>query len=77
VDADRAAGSGAVNRLSAGELRARRAAGGEVVVVDVRTADARMVNPAQIPGSLWIPLAEVVERAAALPRDATIVTYCT
>ena len=65
-------------RLGPEELRARRAAAaGEVVVLDVRTADARVVQPVQIPGARWLPLADVVRHAASLPRDATIVTYCT
>jgi rhodanese-related sulfurtransferase len=66
-----------VPRLDPEELRARRAAGGKVVVLDVRTADARVVQPVQIPGARWLPLADVVQHAASLPRDATIVTYCT
>jgi len=64
-------------RLHPDELRARRADGSDVVVVDVRTADARIVNPYQIPGARWMPLADVVRHAGTLPRAATIVTYCT
>ena len=64
-------------RLDPEELHTRRADGGEVVVLDVRTADARVVHPYQVPGARWMPLADVVERAPSLPRDATIVTYCT
>jgi rhodanese-related sulfurtransferase len=59
------------------DLERRRAERGEVLVLDVRTADARVVHPQQIPGARWLPLANVVERAGTLPREATIVTYCT
>lgn len=49
--------------------------GEAVIALDVRTAAAVSFQPDQIPGSRWLPLAEVVERAATLPRNATIATY--
>ena len=70
-------GLGAVGRWSAAKLRAARAKGDDIIVVDVRTADARALHREQIPGARWIPLAEVAERARGLPRTASIVTYCT
>jgi rhodanese-related sulfurtransferase len=73
-----AAGAGGeIGRWSPDELRSRRARTGDVLVVDVRTADARSLVPHEVPGARWIPLADVARRAAELPRDATIVTYCT
>jgi len=66
-----------IPRLDPEGLRARRAADGNVVVLDVRTADARVVQPFQIPGSRWLPLADVAGSAPSLPRAASIVTYCT
>lgn len=72
-----AEGPGTIGRWSAEELRSQRANRDDVLVVDVRTMDARSLSPAQIPGSEWIPLAAITQRARTLPRDATIVTYCT
>ena len=66
-----------VSRLDAHELRRLRARGEALVPVDVRTADARLAKPIQIPGARWLPLADVARHATTLPRDATIVTYCT
>ena len=66
-----------VTRLLAEELRSRRAGGEAILTLDVRTPDARVVHPYEIPGSRWMPLAEVVQHSAALPRDTTIVAYCT
>jgi rhodanese-related sulfurtransferase len=66
-----------VPRMSAGELYTRMAQGETVVVLDVRTADGLSVHPDQIPGTRWLPLAEVVQMADTLPRRKTIVTYCT
>jgi rhodanese-related sulfurtransferase len=51
---------------------------GEVIVaLDVRTEDALTVHPYQIPGARWIPLPAVAQQAETLPRQGTIVAYCT
>ena len=47
---------------------------GKAFVVDVRTEDA--FNMGHIPGSRLIPAGEVLNHANELPRDKTIVTYC-
>jgi len=49
----------------------------DLIVLDVRTADARALHPYEIPGARWMPLASVVQQADTLPRDVPIVTYCT
>ena len=64
-----------VPRITAQELRARTTRGEAVIPLDVRTAAAIGFQPEQIPGSRWLPLADVVERAGTLPRDALIATY--
>jgi rhodanese-related sulfurtransferase len=66
-----------VTRLVAEELRSRRSQGETILTLDVRSPDARVVHPYEIPGSRWLPLSEVVNQAAALPRDAAIIAYCT
>jgi len=66
-----------ITRWSPTELRSRRAQGEAILTLDVRSPDARVVHPYEIPGSRWLPLADVVEQAATLPRDAAIVAYCT
>ncbi len=66
-----------VTRWAPEELRSRRARGEAILTLDVRTPDARVVHPYEIPGSRWLPLAEVVQHSTALPRDAAIVAYCT
>jgi rhodanese-related sulfurtransferase len=66
-----------VTHWSPEDLRGQRAAGEELLVLDVRTGDARITQPYQIPGARWLPLADVVEHAETLPRGAKIVTYCT
>jgi rhodanese-related sulfurtransferase/DNA-binding transcriptional ArsR family regulator len=59
--------------LTRDELIARRAHG-DVVVLDVRPADEFAAG--HIPGALSIPLEQLDEQLARLPRDVTIVAYC-
>lgn len=66
-----------ITRWAPEEVRSRRARGEAILTLDVRTSDARVVHPYEIPGSRWLPLAEVVQHSTALPRDAAIVAYCT
>jgi rhodanese-related sulfurtransferase len=66
-----------VTRLGPEDLRARRSGGETILTLDVRSPDARVVHPYEIPGSHWLPLSDVVEHAAALPRENAIVVYCT
>jgi rhodanese-related sulfurtransferase len=47
---------------------------GKVVVIDVRNQDA--YNQGHIPGSRLIPASEILNHIGDLPRDKTIVTYC-
>jgi 3-mercaptopyruvate sulfurtransferase SseA len=47
---------------------------GEAFVVDVRNQDS--FNQGHIPGSRLIPAGEVLNHVNELPRDKTIVTYC-
>jgi 3-mercaptopyruvate sulfurtransferase SseA len=47
---------------------------GKAFVVDVRSQDA--FDMGHIPGSRLIPAGEVLNHVNELPRDKTIVTYC-
>ena len=47
---------------------------GEVVVIDVRPQDE--FNVAHLPYARSMPLADIAQRLAALPRDIEIVAYC-
>ena len=64
-----------VARMSPEQLHTLMSKGERVIALDVRTAAAVSFQPDQIPGSRWLPLAEVVEKASTLPHDATIATY--
>lgn len=64
------------NQLRALDRRAlmEQARLGEVVVIDVRPPDEYAV--AHLPFARSMPLAEVQQRLASLPRDKDIVAYC-
>lgn len=49
----------------------------DVIFVDSRSAMALQRNPQQVPGAIHVPLKELDQRAKHLPRDRTLVTYCT
>lgn len=68
---------GGVPALTAQELKRRLDAGENLVVVDVRQPVGSEVYPGTIPGSIRIPPAELPERYQELPRDRTIVLFCT
>jgi len=51
-----------------------RARQGEVTVLDVRPSEE--YGAGHIPGALSVPLAELEQRLAELPRDQEIVAYC-
>jgi membrane protein DedA with SNARE-associated domain/rhodanese-related sulfurtransferase len=64
-------------RISVADLYAIMQAGAAPVIIDVRSALARSLEPRWIPGALHVPLQEVAERMRELPRDREIVLYCT
>ena len=49
----------------------------DVVFVDIRSATARKRNPEQVPDAIHVPLKELDKQAKRLPRNRTLVTYCT
>jgi membrane protein DedA with SNARE-associated domain/rhodanese-related sulfurtransferase len=63
-------------RINVAELYQLIEAGAAPIIVDVRTAIAHTVDPRTIPGALRIPVANINEHLAQLPRDRDIVLYC-
>jgi rhodanese-related sulfurtransferase len=66
-----------VSRITADELQQRLDRGEPVAVVDARAADSWAESDAQIPGSIRVPEGAVAEHADDVPRDRSVVTYCT
>lgn len=53
---------------------ARRFRSGEAVLLDVREADE--LELAAVPGALWIPMGQIVARAAEVPRGKPVLVMC-
>ena len=66
-----------VSRIAVDELYRMMDAGEQPLVVDVRSATARTLQPQRIPGAVHVPLNSVDEHARNLPRDREIILYCT
>lgn len=49
----------------------------DLVFVDARSDTALKRHPEQVPGAIHVPLKELDKRAKRLPRNRTLVTYCT
>lgn len=61
-------------RISIDEVRKRM---GDLVFIDARSATALSRNPLQVPGAIHVPAKEVEKALERLPRNRTLVTYCT
>ena len=64
-------------RINVDELYRLMDAGQAPVIVDVRSASARAMDPRQIPGALHVPLHAVDQHVKELSRDREIILYCT
>jgi membrane protein DedA with SNARE-associated domain/rhodanese-related sulfurtransferase len=49
---------------------------GEMVVIDLRTAEEAAADGARIPGSVWLDRTILEERYQEIPRDRDVVLYC-
>ncbi len=63
-----------IRRISIDEVRQRMK---KLVFVDARSATALARNPFQVPGAIHVPAKTLDESLRQLPRDRTLVTYCT
>jgi membrane protein DedA with SNARE-associated domain/rhodanese-related sulfurtransferase len=63
-------------RISVDELHRLMDLGATPLVVDVRSAIARSVEPRYIPGAVHLPLHGFEEHIKELPRDREIILYC-
>jgi membrane protein DedA with SNARE-associated domain/rhodanese-related sulfurtransferase len=63
-------------RIDVSDLYDIMLTGAKPVIVDVRSATARALDPRGIPGALYIPMDNVAQHLVDLPRDAEIILYC-
>jgi rhodanese-related sulfurtransferase len=64
-------------RISVAELADLIQSGAAPLIIDVRSATARALEPHWIPGALHISLPDVGLHLADLPRNRDIILYCT
>ncbi len=63
-----------ISRISIEDAKRRM---DEIVFVDARSATALSRNPLQVPGAIHLPVKELANRLNRVPRNRTLVTYCT
>jgi rhodanese-related sulfurtransferase len=66
-----------VQRISPEESQKRVEVGEPVLFLDSRSAAEWEQSNEQLPGSMRVLAAEVPDRLQEIPRDRTIITYCT
>ena len=65
-----------VARITPEELKAELDAGADLVIVDLRHTMEDESEPRMLPGALRLPAEELEERGKELPRNKTLVLYC-
>ena len=65
------------NRITVEDLRDRLDRGGDIFFVDTRNPTAWAEAETKLPGAIRVPADQVEQHLADIPRDRTVVTYCT
>ena len=65
------------SRISVDDLRDRLNRGEDIFFVDTRNPKAWGEAETRLPGAIRVPADQVEPHLADIPRDRTIVTYCT
>lgn len=66
-----------VPRITPDELDSWMRAGKQVTLVDVRNPQAWGESDVLLPGAIRIPLDQVEQNLARIPKDPAVVAYCT
>jgi rhodanese-related sulfurtransferase len=64
-------------RVTVDEVRERMDGGEAFTFVDTRNPKAWAEADTKLPGAIRIPADEVAEHLNQIPRDRTVITYCT
>lgn len=65
-----------VARITPEQLKADLDSGAKIVIVDLRHAMDEEAEPRKLPGALRLPAEKLEERGVELPRDKTLILYC-
>jgi len=66
-----------LTKITADDAFGRFDKGKPIVFVDTRNPRARADSDVKLPGAMRIPADDVESHLGEIPRDRTIVTYCT
>lgn len=67
----------ASTKLTVDEVKQRMDRGDALVFVDARNPQAWGDARTTLPGAVRVPADQVAEHLDAIPRDRTVITYCT
>ena len=63
-------------RVSAVELRELLEGDAKPIVLDVRSATARKLDPRRIPGAIWVDIEAPQTALVAVAPDRDVIVYC-
>jgi rhodanese-related sulfurtransferase len=66
-----------VTLIGADEMNSRLDRGEPLYILDTRSQDAWSKADTKLPGAIRVPPDQVEKHLADIPRDRTIITYCT
>jgi rhodanese-related sulfurtransferase len=66
-----------VTRVTVDELKQRMDRGEQFAFVDTRNPKAWGEADAKLPGAIRVPADEVEKHLSEIPKDRTVITYCT
>lgn len=64
-------------RVTVDEVKERMARGEQFAFVDTRNPKAWAEAETKLPGAIRVPAEEVEQHLSEIPRDRTVITYCT
>jgi len=64
-------------RVTIDEIRERMDRGEQFTFVDTRNPKAWGEATTKLPGAIRVPADEVAQHLSEIPRDRTVITYCT
>jgi len=64
-------------RVTADEIHARMNRGEDIFFIDTRNPTAWSESDLKLPGAIHVPADQVNQHLSEIPRDCTVVTYCT
>lgn len=68
---------GAATKLTPRQVKERIDRGEAVLFIDARNPQAWQEAKTMLPGAVRVPADEVAEHLGEIPRDRTVIVYCT